>query len=993
MRESSPSPATKCFFNKFQRRRIFSVRFLLALLVLLACAPWPSSAPALENAPLIVRVGYYENPPKLFQGAQGQPRGLFPEIVEDIARRENWRLQWVPGTWEEGLARLEKGEIDLMPDVAYSLERAEKYEFSNEPVFVNWGVLYAKSGLRIDSILDLEGRKVAIMRGSIHTEGAEGIRKQVAEFRVSCEFLEFDDYNEVFLALQNGLADVGVVNRLFGQTAQKLYDVVPTSVVFDPRHLKFAFPRHGEKTALLKKHIDRHLHDSRINPQSGIGRILLGYLHDRPVAPIPPGEKIYLTPEEQAWIAAHPLIRVGIDPEFAPFEFIDENGRFSGFSSDYLRILNERLGLNMVPVEGHAWREVMTLAEQGEIDVLPAIGFTAERTRFLNYTVPYAGFYRMIFCRADLPFVSGPADLHKFRVAVQANSSHAGWLHENTTLTPQLYDSLEQTIMAVVRGKADVFVGNLATSTHAIRQLHVTDIRAAAPVSPERQLLHMGVRKDWPELVSILNKGLASITPTEVRTIENRWLAAGYTVGVAPRTVWLRIGLTAALALLVVVFFWYGNRRLRREISLRVAAERELRTAHEEMAQRVEERTRELAEANISLKQEMEEKERLQTRLIRAEKMQAMGLMAGGVAHDLNNILAGIVSYPDLLLLELPRESPLRRPMEVIRDAGRRAADVVADLLTVARGVATEKHPTDLNGLINEFLTSPEWLVLRDRHPGVSCATELAPDLRPIACSTIHLRKCLLNLLSNALEAMDDHGRLSIATANISLPGADPLNGEIQAWVSLRIGDTGPGIAEADLQHIFEPFYSKKVMGRSGTGLGLAVVWNTVQDHRGTIEVNSSAAGTVFTLNFPALEGPLPETAQDAQPLDLQGNGETVLVVDDEEHQREVTRSMLARMDYQVACASSGEEALEYLRDHQIDLVLLDMLMPPGMNGLATYREMLRIRPDQKAIIVSGFSRNGDVAAAQKLGAGQYIKKPFTYIQLGMAIQKALCHG
>jgi ABC-type amino acid transport substrate-binding protein/nitrogen-specific signal transduction histidine kinase/CheY-like chemotaxis protein len=968
---------------------------LFVLLSLLIGSVWHPVPLACGEMPLSVKVGYYDNPPKLFHGMQGPPRGLFPEIIEEIARQEHWQLQWVPGTWEEGLARLQAGEIDLMPDVAYSLERAEIYEFSNEPVFVNWGVLYTRRGLRIDSLPDLEGKRVAVMRGSIHTDGPEGIKNQVREFGITCEIIEFDSYNEVFVALQNSQADAGVVNRLYGLTAQKLYDAVPTAVVFDPRHLKFAFPKHGRKTSILKETIDRQLLSARTNPESSITRILQSYLDGDSAAALRQGwTTIYLTPEEKAWIAAHPTIRVGIDPEFAPFEFINKNGEFSGFASDYLPLLNQRLGLNLQVVSDLSWQQVMTMAAQGQIDVLSSVGFTSERSRFLTYTVPYIGFFRMIFSRTDVPFISGPSDLNALKVAVQANTSHSGWLHENTSISPQLFDSLEQAIRAVADGKADVLIGNFATCTHAIRELNITNIRVAAPVSPDRLLLHMGVRKDWPILVGILNKGLASISNDEAKTIENRWLASGYTIGVPSRIVWQRIGLTVFLAVLAVVFFWHGNNRLRREAALRVKAEQELRTAHERLAQRVEERTRELAEANVSLQQKLDENQRLQAQLLRAEKMQALGLMAGGVAHDLNNILAGIVSYPDLLLVELPPDSPLRNPIEVIRDSGKRAAEVVSDLLTVARGVTMEKNPADLNALITEFLASPEYQAVKAQHPQVTCTTDLAPDLLPISCSVIHIKKCLLNLLTNGLEAMDDSGSLTIVTANEAGAETEADNGDPQRpWVCMMIGDSGSGIAEADLQHIFDPFFSKKVMGRSGTGLGLTVVWNTMQDHGGTIQVNSSPAGTVFSLRFPAADRSPAVPGQDPQPLELHGSGEKILVVDDEQNQRDITRNMLTRMGYEVASVGSGEEALTYLQDYLVDLVVLDMILSPGMSGLATFQQIIRIRPGQKAIIVSGFSANEDVAAAQKLGAGQYLKKPFTYIQLGTAVRKSLHHN
>ena len=236
----------------FHQRRPLPCLFLFALLALVMACSGPLSY-AIGAELLEVRVGIYDNPPKLSNGTQGQPRGIFPEILKEIAQEENWRLRWIPGTWEQGLARLESGEIDVMPDVADSLDRAKKYQFSEEPVMVNWAVLYTRSGLHVDSLLDLASKKVAVMRGSIHTDSPEGIKMQVRAFNISSEFIEFDSYNEVFLALQNNMADVGVVNRLYGLTAQKLYDVTPTPVVFDSRLLKFAFPRHGKQTAFLKK--------------------------------------------------------------------------------------------------------------------------------------------------------------------------------------------------------------------------------------------------------------------------------------------------------------------------------------------------------------------------------------------------------------------------------------------------------------------------------------------------------------------------------------------------------------------------------------------------------------------------------------------------------------------------------------------------------------------------------------------------------------------
>lgn len=384
--------------------------------------------------------------------------------------------------------------------------------------------------------------------------------------------------------------------------------------------------------------------------------------------------------------------------------------------------------------------------------------------------------------------------------------------------------------------------------------------------------------------------------------------------------------------------------------------------------------------------------ERLREELQRSQKMEALGLMAGGVAHDLNNILSGIVSYPELLLMELPEDSPLRKPIKTIQESGIRAAEVVEDLLTVARGVATTKETSNLNTLIEEYLDSAEYRNLAQRYPSVVFRTEVDPGLLNIRCSPIHIRKSLMNLVTNASEAIKRTGTVTIAARNRYLD--EPLKGyeEVHAgeYVVLSVSDDGSGISPPDLKRIFEPFYTKKVMGRSGTGLGLAVVWNTVQDHQGYIDVKSSRQGTVFDLYFPATREKI--APEDVLPdfEEYQGNGETILVVDDQHTQREIACGMLRKLGYRARAVAGGREAVEYVKHHPVDLIVLDMVMPNGMNGRQTYREIIRVCPGKKAIIASGFSKTREVELTQRLGAGRYIRKPYLMKELGQAVREEL---
>ncbi len=382
-------------------------------------------------------------------------------------------------------------------------------------------------------------------------------------------------------------------------------------------------------------------------------------------------------------------------------------------------------------------------------------------------------------------------------------------------------------------------------------------------------------------------------------------------------------------------------------------------------------------------------------KLFRAKRMETIGIMAAGIAHDLNNILSGIVGYPDMILMDLPENSPLRRPIEIIKDSGNRAAAIVADLLDVAKGVATVKEILNINSIIKEYIHSVEHKKLETINPNIIFKFELDSNLLNTECSSSHIKKSLLNLVTNATEAIHDSGTVIISTTNRYLD--KPLKG-YKAYEEVRQGeyavlsvyDDALGLSTEDLDRIFEPFYTKKIMSRSGTGLGLAVVWNTVQDHGGYVNVMRDENGTTFDLYFPITRAEVSANMEQASWENYTGNDETILVVDDEKLQREIACGLLNKLGYSAKAVSSGEEAIEYLKTHSVDLIVLDMIMFPGMNGRETYERIIKIHPNQKAIIASGFAESEDVKAIQKLGAGKYIKKPFTLETLSISVKEEL---
>ncbi len=311
--------------------------------------------------------------------------------------------------------------------------------------------------------------------------------------------------------------------------------------------------------------------------------------------------------------------------------------------------------------------------------------------------------------------------------------------------------------------------------------------------------------------------------------------------------------------------------------------------------------------------QDLTETSRLQARLQQAQKMEAIGTLAGGVAHDLNNILGGLVSYPELLLLKLPEDSPLRSSILTIQKSGEKAAAVVQDLLTLARRGVVITDVVNLNDVIAEYLKSPECENLRLYHPGVHIETHLEKDVLNILGSSIHLSKTVMNLVSNAAEAMPEGGRLTVSTENRYIDS--PIRGYDDVkegdYVVLTISDTGTGISPDDIEKIFEPFYTKKKMGRSGTGLGMAVVWGTVKDHNGYIDVQSiEGEGTTFTLYFPVTRKNLPEDKSHLAIETYRGNGESILIIDDVEEQRQIASGMLKELGYSAYQFQVGKRLL-----------------------------------------------------------------------------------
>ncbi len=376
----------------------------------------------------------------------------------------------------------------------------------------------------------------------------------------------------------------------------------------------------------------------------------------------------------------------------------------------------------------------------------------------------------------------------------------------------------------------------------------------------------------------------------------------------------------------------------------------------------------------------------LKRKLALSSRMESLGIMAGGIAHDLKNLFNPVLSYPDFIADKLPPESDLRGPVKRIKKAASQAAELVQNFLALARRGRLELQPLDLNEVVGAYVQSMGCKTLEDRFPGARLKIELAEDLPPVMGLAPQLNSVLMNLVKNGCEAMEQGGEVSVSTYPRQL--AEPYRGLQQIprgdYVVLKVADSGKGMGAEEIKKLFTPFTSGKEMGTSGTGLGMVVVAGVIEDHRGYIDVESEPGrGTAVMIYLRALEEGWEEKAR------LSGKGERILVVDDSGDDRRALVRQLSALGYDVIEATDGEEALGYVRHHLVDLLVMDLMLD-NESGIELYRRILEILPRLRCLLVSGGLDQRARQSAAGLGISGYLDKPVVEEDLARLVRAEL---
>lgn len=381
------------------------------------------------------------------------------------------------------------------------------------------------------------------------------------------------------------------------------------------------------------------------------------------------------------------------------------------------------------------------------------------------------------------------------------------------------------------------------------------------------------------------------------------------------------------------------------------------------------------------------ENKRLEERLLRSQKLEAVGTLAGGIAHDFNNLLTAIIGYSEIMIEKVSKDDPLFRYADIIHNAAERGAELTKRILALTRKEKMEMKLLDMNSVIRSSLE----LLDRSIPKTIEIVTRLGENLPMIKADAAQMQQVILNLAVNARDAMPHEGRLTVETAVSGLHGRAGDGGSADAgFVKISVSDTGIGMDKSTQGKIFDPFFTTKEMGK-GTGLGLYMVHSIVTRHGGYINLYSEPGkGTRFNIYLPVAGGEGPEAPAEA--VDLRGS-ETILVVDDEAYIRGMCRDILEPMGYEVLLAESGSEAIDVFgrMGEKISLVILDMIMP-RMEGNEVFHALRSIKPGVKVILCSGYSVDGFAGIEQliKEGAKGFVQKPFTRRNIALAIRKAL---
>lgn len=934
---------------------IFCIRYryiLFGLLILSAICQTSTLSVADTLSKKGIKVGIYDNPPKLFLDDRQTPKGIFPGIISTIAQKEGWTINFIPVTFKQGLNGLKNGSIDIMQDVAWSSQRSQLYGFTTETVMVSWGRVYKRKGLDINTLIDLKGKRIAIMDGGIYSEGPDGLKAVMEKFEFPAAFIPVEGYSEVFEAIHNGRADAGIVNRLYGKRNKNQYHIENTPILISPISIRFAFSKSNPDTAALISRIDHHLIQMKQDSHSVYYQLIDEYLR-QPKTKIPDFLKKLLWALLIMSLFFATLWIVSTWQAQTKTKLLRKRDKALKDSEKKFRTIFESL------------QDVYfkTSLDGKFIMLSPSVktisGYTPEELTGQSVDRVYH-------------------DINDRRYLIDRLLKHKTVRNHQVRLKHKYQGPFWASI------NADLFFDENDRPqgmTGILRD--ITNQKQAEELLTKREERFREMARLLPsgivETDLDLNITYANQAGLDMFEYTKEDLRLGFNgIDIVHPEDWERIEALKEQHLIGEPTTPAEYRMQKKNgVELDVLFDSTPILSHGEVV------------GFRGSMVDLTEIKQLQKEVIRNQKLESTGLLAGGIAHDFNNILLGLFGNLSLAKNELDAES---KAYHLIDEAGKsmsRAKDLTTQLLTFAKGGDPVKKDIPLDQVVREtalFHLSGSNIRFQMEKPEV---------LWQARADKGQIGQVISNLVINARQSMPQGGLLSIKIENAAVSDNDFECLELDRYVKLTVTDQGTGISEKYLDKIFDPYFTTK---QDGSGLGLAIVHSIILKHQGYIYVNSALGqGTSFVIYLPSTEPVEPEkNKHDSEPLvEPQTPACKILIMDDDPLVREVSKRMLKALGHQADLCEDGESAIlmyeEALKTNRpFDLVIMDLTIPGGLGGRDTIKKLLAIDPSANVVVASGYSNDPVMAFHEEYGFKAMLSKPYTVEKINTVIYKAL---
>lgn len=650
---------------------------------------------------------------------------------------------------------------------------------------------------------------------------------------------------------------------------------------------------------------------------------------------------VLFSQSEQAWIDGHKRLKMAVEKDAPPYEYM-EKGVFSGISSSYVRLIEQAAGIRFEIVEIGSLQEGISLLERGEVALVPLANRVFSQSEGVSFSIPYVSSSLGIFGRETTAFINNFDDVLEQQIAVDVKTQGNMLLMNNKDRSFFVYENIADALKAVQNKEVSFYVGDILYTKYAMDVYDYGKLRYIAPVVGSAYSFQMAVREDDRMLLQIINKVLSEISPLQHFEIRQKW-TSGYFGQEASdiRKYFYYLYFSFALFALVLLYFVYRSH---------VNKKKALQIAH-------------------------------------MQKMESIGRLAGGVAHDFNNMLAGIHGAAEMLEIKLGDKRALRRYTDIILKACERSSYLTSQLLVFSRDREQNFEEVDMHGCLQDAIA----LLKHGISKKIDVKADFAAKDHYIQGNCNLIQSLILNLGFNAQDAMGGQGRLEVSTRDVELEESDLSDCLIHIkpgrYFEIRVRDYGCGIPEQIQPKIFEPFFTTKEVGK-GTGLGLAAVYGIVLEHKGSIRFESSGGGTCFYLYFPLVKHKKvrKQASSEIQPVQAK-----IMVVDDEKILLELMKDILVTLKAEVIAENDPLKAVDvYRRNEGIDIVMLDVIMP-GKSGVEVYEELAKINPDIKVIFMSGYNKDNELAdMVENNENAAFINKPYSVAECQRKIMEML---